>query len=501
MTKRDVVFMWDDSIPQYTYCPNACHPMKPLRLQLLYSLLESLDVLKYMRIVKPPPIEQAQMEAYHASEYLHFLQKEGRSMRINTESAKAENSTAQSDAPFQLDTLQDLANVTVQPSDSESVQTKAQNAMATLKEAIHNVRVESFLEEAQPSESKSGQKGSSPRDAPLKRVKTPKRQQGDASPKKTDDENVSGGDNAEARDPSSFFQLSSDCPAFEGMYDYSAHVAAGSVAGAVLLNAGAARTVIHWAGGLHHAHRFEAAGFCYVNDIVLAIIELMKVHQRVLYIDIDVHHGDGVEEAFITSDRVLTVSFHRHGRDGFFPGTGDRADVGIGAGEGYALNVPLYDGVNDEQFYWLLYKPIIQEALRQFRPDAIVMQCGADSIAGDRIGRFNLSSAGHARCLALVKQAKLPTLYLGGGGYTMASVARTWALETGMLCEAPNVHELSMIPPHAYDMYYSTVARERVLGVQADVTTPNENSSSYIDQVQRLSVAQLRGIGQKSVPE
>jgi histone deacetylase 1/2 len=88
--------------------------------------------------------------------------------------------------------------------------------------------------------------------------------------------------------------------------------------------------------------------FCYVNDIVLAILELLKYHQRVLYIDIDVHHGDGVEEAFYMTNRVMTVSFHRYGD--FFPGTGDVKDIGEGEGKGYAINVPLLDGLDDDNF-------------------------------------------------------------------------------------------------------------------------------------------------------
>jgi len=89
----------------------------------------------------------------------------------------------------------------------------------------------------------------------------------------------------------------------------------------VKLNKEAADIAVNWAGGLHHAKKSEASGFCYVNDIVLAILELLKYHQRVLYIDIDIHHGDGVEEAFYTTDRVMTVSFHKYGE--YFPGTGD----------------------------------------------------------------------------------------------------------------------------------------------------------------------------------
>jgi len=112
-----------------------------------------------------------------------------------------------------------------------------------------------------------------------------------------------------------------DCPVFDGLYEFCQLSAGGSVAGAVKLNKQATEIAVNWAGGLHHAKKSEASGFCYVNDIVLAILELLKYHQRVLYIDIDIHHGDGVEEAFYTTDRVMTVSFHKYGE--YFPGTGD----------------------------------------------------------------------------------------------------------------------------------------------------------------------------------
>ena len=117
------------------------------------------------------------------------------------------------------------------------------------------------------------------------------------------------------------FNVGEDCPVFDGLYEFCQLSGGGSVASAVKLNKQAADIAINWAGGLHHAKKSEASGFCYVNDIVLAILELLKYHQRVLYIDIDIHHGDGVEEAFYTTDRVMTVSFHKYGE--YFPGTGD----------------------------------------------------------------------------------------------------------------------------------------------------------------------------------
>ena len=139
-----------------------------------------------------------------------------------------------------------------------------------------------------------------------------------------------------------------DCPCFDGMFEFSQISAGASLDAAVKLNHKSTDIAINWSGGLHHAKKQEASGFCYVNDIVLAILELLKYHQRVLYIDIDVHHGDGVEEAFYTTNRVMTVSFHRYGD--FFPGTGDLRESGAGEGLHYSLNIPLKRGITDTPF-------------------------------------------------------------------------------------------------------------------------------------------------------
>jgi acetoin utilization deacetylase AcuC-like enzyme len=114
---------------------------------------------------------------------------------------------------------------------------------------------------------------------------------------------------------------------------------------------------------------------------------------RVLYIDIDIHHGDGVEEAFQLTDRVMTVSFHKYGNY-FFPRTGDMYDIGVGRGRYYSVNVPLKEGMDDES-YQELFKPIITSVIDNYDPSVIVLQCGADSLGCDRLGCFNLSFDGH----------------------------------------------------------------------------------------------------------
>ena len=198
------------------------------------------------------------------------------------------------------------------------------------------------------------------------------------------------------------FTVGDDCPVFDGLYDYCRVYTGGSIDGAMRLNAGISDVAINWAGGLHHAKRTEASGFCYINDIVLAILELLKYHARVLYLDIDVHHGDGVEEAFYLTDRVMTVSFHKFG-DYFFPGTGDVKDVGERRGKYCSLNVPLRDGIDDATFQ-RIFQPVMRKVMEVYRPGAVVLQCGADSLGNDRLGCFSLSLDGHADCVRFMKR-------------------------------------------------------------------------------------------------
>ncbi|XP_057863693.2 histone deacetylase 19 isoform X1 [Cryptomeria japonica] len=269
------------------------------------------------------------------------------------------------------------------------------------------------------------------------------------------------------------FNVGDDCPVFDGLYQFCQTYAGGSVGGAVKLNHKQCDIAINWAGGLHHAKKCEASGFCYVNDIVLSILELLKYHKRVLYVDIDIHHGDGVEEAFYTTDRVMTVSFHKFGD--YFPGTGDIRDVGYGKGKSYALNVPLDDGIDDESFQ-SLFKPIIQRVMTVYDPEAVVLQCGADSLSGDRLGCFNLSVKGHAECVRYMRSFNVPLLLLGGGGYTIRNVARCWCYETGV---AVGVEIDDKMPQHEYYEYFGP---DYTLHV-APSNMENKNSKQMLDRI------------------
>ncbi|GFS34145.1 histone deacetylase 3 [Trichonephila inaurata madagascariensis] len=270
----------------------------------------------------------------------------------------------------------------------------------------------------------------------------------------------------------SHFNVGDDCPVFEGLFDFCSMYTGASLEGAARLNSQCCDIAINWSGGLHHAKKFEASGFCYVNDIVIAILELLKFHPRVLYIDIDIHHGDGVQEAFYLTDRVMTVSFHKYGNY-FFPGTGDMYEIGAESGRYYSVNVPLKEGIDDNS-YFQTFKPVIQAVMEFYQPTCIVLQCGADSLAGDRLGCFALSTKGHGECVKFVKELNVPLLVLGGGGYTVRNVSRCWTYETSLLVEE-NIS--SEIP---YNEYFEYFAPDFTLHPNINTKQDNANSKQGV---------------------
>lgn len=269
------------------------------------------------------------------------------------------------------------------------------------------------------------------------------------------------------------------------MYDFCRSYAGASLAGARKLASGQTDIAVNWSGGLHHAKKCEASGFCYINDIVLGILELLRVHPRVLYIDIDIHHGDGVQEAFYNSNRVMTVSFHKYGND-FFPCTGDITEIGTGLGKHFSLNVPLQDGIDDAG-YVSLFKSVMEPCITTFRPSSIVLQCGADSLGLDRLGCFNLSIAAHGECVRFIKSFGLPLLVLGGGGYTIRNVARCWAYETSVLtgCQIPDT-----LPHTPYDAFFAPSYRLHE-ALQAG-RVENQNSKASLEKIRVQILEQLR---------
>jgi acetoin utilization protein AcuC len=170
----------------------------------------------------------------------------------------------------------------------------------------------------------------------------------------------------------------------------------------------------------------RASGFCHVNDVVLAINTLLETVNRVVYIDIDAHHGDGVQHAFYEMDSVLTISIHQSGYT-IFPGTGFVQEIGKGKGEGFSVNVPLLPGAGDDA-YSLVWDEIVFPLIVSFDPDILVTQLGADALSNDRIARLDMSLSCFEGFVDSVYRLKKPWLALGGGGYAVENVVRAWTL-------------------------------------------------------------------------
>jgi acetoin utilization protein AcuC len=222
-----------------------------------------------------------------------------------------------------------------------------------------------------------------------------------------------------------------DNPVFQRMHEASALVAGGSLLAADKILTGHAVRAVNIAGGLHHAMRDYASGFCIYNDCALAIRRLLDGGvSRVAYVDIDVHHGDGVEAAFAADPRVLTISLHQDPAT-LFPGTGNSADIGAPGAEGSAVNVPLPPGTGDEG--WLrAFHAVVPRLLRAFAPEVLVTQHGADTHVEDPLANLALSVDGQRavhRALAELADSTAGGrwLALGGGGYSLFRVVpRSW---------------------------------------------------------------------------
>jgi histone deacetylase HOS2 len=292
-----------------------------------------------------------------------------------------------------------------------------------------------------------------------------------------------------------------DCPIFDGMWNYFRLYTGASLDGARNLLSNQSDIAINWSGGLHHAHKGYAAGFCYINDIVLAIQQLLLLHTRVLYIDIDVHHGDGVEEAFHSTDRVLTLSFHRYGPE-FFPGTGAMDETGPSdrknPGAHHSLNVPINEGITDDQ-WTRMFKQIVNRIMEVYDPSAVVLQCGADSLGGDRLGNFNLNIKAHGFCVEFVKQLchNRKLLIIGGGGYTPRNVARCWTHETALCVGAKLRQEIPAHVPYRQAFTGPENGNAELYPEFDNVNSPqkiheNKNSDEYLQSQVENIYEQLR---------
>ena len=215
-----------------------------------------------------------------------------------------------------------------------------------------------------------------------------------------------------------------DNPVFPGLWDASRLCAGGSLLAAELVASGRAARAFHFAGGLHHALPARASGFCYVNDAVLAILHLKSRGLRVLYVDIDAHHGDGVQHAFYDDPSVMTISTHERG-DYLFPGTGFVEEAGEGDGVGFSVNLPL-EPYTDSAIYLPAFEQVVPPLIGAFRPDVVVAQLGIDSHRTDPLTHLALDVQGFTRAVRRITELSPTLVCLGGGGYDLQNVGRAW---------------------------------------------------------------------------
>ncbi len=233
----------------------------------------------------------------------------------------------------------------------------------------------------------------------------------------------------------------SDNPVFPGMHDNAALIAGGSIAAARAVATGDVDRAVNFCGGLHHAMPDHASGFCVYNDAALAITTLLASGvRRVAYVDVDAHHGDGVQAAFYDDPRVLTISIHQSPLS-LFPGTGYPAEVGRGAAQGTAVNVALPAGTADAQ--WLrAFHAVVPGLLAAFGPEVLVSQHGTDSHREDPLADLSLTIDGQRTSyLALRDLARSLTggrwVALGGGGYSPVRVVpRSWTHLLAIVADA-----------------------------------------------------------------
>ena len=229
------------------------------------------------------------------------------------------------------------------------------------------------------------------------------------------------------------FSSAGDNPIYDGMYEAAMLSAGASLAASEMVASGQADVAFNIGGGLHHAAAGHASGFCIFNDPAVAIKRLLSYDMRVAYVDIDVHHGDGVQAAFYDDPRVLTISVHESGRY-LFPGTGSVDEIGAGSGRGYSVNLPLFPYTYDE-LYLSCFREVVPPLLDAFKSDVLVTQLGIDTYYNDPLAHLLLSSTGFSQVVGEFAATGIPWVALGGGGYDVEAVARCWTLAYGVMSE------------------------------------------------------------------
>jgi acetoin utilization deacetylase AcuC-like enzyme/GNAT superfamily N-acetyltransferase len=215
-----------------------------------------------------------------------------------------------------------------------------------------------------------------------------------------------------------------DCPVFPGLFDYVLLYSSATLTGVDLITEENANVVFNPLGGFHHASRAHAEGFCYVNDIVAAIDTFLARDYRVACVDIDAHHGNGVQDAFYNDDRVLTVSLHQSGKT-LYPWSGFGSEIGQDIGEGFNINIPLPEQTDDESFL-RVFDNVVVPAVEMFAPSVVIAVVGADTHRNDPLANLSMTNNGMEEAMERLRKFGRHLLILGGGGYDLACTTRAW---------------------------------------------------------------------------
>lgn len=277
------------------------------------------------------------------------------------------------------------------------------------------------------------------------------------------------------------FGLLHDCPVFGGLDQYVKIVAGSSISASkkMVERADYKPICINWYGGRHHCAKNKASGFCYVNDIVLSINVLRSKFKHIFYLDIDLHHGDGVENAFKFSKNVTTCSIHRYDI-GFFPGSGS-----LKTSSPTVFNIPTNRGLSDS-LLGAIIEEIVLKIIDKKLVDAIVIQCGADGLLTDKHKEWNLTIKGLTSCIeTVIKHTSKPALLLGGGGYNHTETAKFWTHLTNSVLGNDLIE--GSIPEHEHlDDYEYSGYQFWYEGNLVRSKMKDENDSLYIEAIKNV---------------